>query len=465
VQAFVPTPPTRRELRARGERLTQPQPSRRQAAPASRRSRRPRRTVTGFRLAFAVAVAAPLCLGGYAVHTISDSAVLVTESAAVAPASGPPSTAAVRVANGGGAMAPGEQDLSGKPRRSSSDGSPSPSPDPSSASSSAASLLPSVSGAASSVARAKAPAPSSPAARSVAARPTAARQARGVTAAATDLSDIAYGSASSAQVLDLHLPQRTGDAVPLVVLIHGGAFVEGDKADQDDLVAPLVAAGYAVANINYRLTGEAAFPAGARDVKAAVRWLRAHAGTYGVDPNRFAAWGESAGGYMAAMLGTTGTAATVFDGASGDRSVTSTSVSSAVQAVVDWYGPTDFLTMDQQASAPGGCPGNPQVHAEASSPESSWLGSPLAEVASTVRTASPITYVAKARTLPPFSIVHGKVDCLVPMGQSQQLATALKKKGAKVSLTILDGAGHGGPEFSAQVDQTVSFLDRTFGRS
>jgi acetyl esterase/lipase len=121
--------------------------------------------------------------------------------------------------------------------------------------------------------------------------------------------------------------------------------------------------------------------------------------------------------------------------------------------------------MDTQATAPGGCPGNPQIHLDAASPESQWLGSPLEDVVSTVRAASPVTYVAKARALPPFSIAHGTTDCLVPMGQSKQLAAALKKKGAKVSLTILDGVGHGGDQFGGLVDGTLSFLDRTFGRS
>ncbi len=278
------------------------------------------------------------------------------------------------------------------------------------------------------------------------------------------MKDLAYGQGSAARKLDLYLPKRSGAAVPLVVLIHGGAFAVGDKGDLKRVADALVGRGYAVASVNYRLSGEARFPAGAQDVKGAVRWLRANAATYGLNPQQFAAWGESAGGYMAAMLGTTGDQKTVFDTPAGDRSLTPTTVSSAVQVVVDWYGPTDFATMDSQVKAPGGCPGGAQVHAAADSPESRWIGVPIGQAVSTVRAASPVTYVAKAKTLPQFVIVHGSADCLVSKGQSEQLAASLKKKGAKVDLTILNGAGHGGGQFESRIGSTIDTLDRIFGR-
>lgn len=118
--------------------------------------------------------------------------------------------------------------------------------------------------------------------------------------------DVAYAELSEAQKLDLYVPE-TGEApYPLVIYIHGGAFMMGDKAMSANELDPLINAGFAVASLNYRLSGEALFPAQVHDVKAAVRWLRANAETYGIDPDNFAAWGASAGGNLVAMLGTTG---------------------------------------------------------------------------------------------------------------------------------------------------------------
>jgi acetyl esterase/lipase len=284
---------------------------------------------------------------------------------------------------------------------------------------------------------------------------------RGVKAAAQDLPDLAYAGASPAQRLDLYLPKRTGAPVPLVIVVHGGAFKEGDKGDATAPVDALRARGYAVASLNYRLSGEAPFPAGGRDVKAAVRWLRAHAASYGLHPGQFAAWGESAGGYLAVMLGATGDQRTTLD----DATLGNATHSSAVQAVVDLFGPANFLSMDAQATSPGGCPGAPQVHDAEDSPESLWLGAAVQTVPATARAANPISYLARARTLPPFMIAHGAQDCLVPHGQSLELVAALKKRGAKVTFTLLAGAGHGGPEFDRLQDPAIAFLDRTFGRA
>jgi acetyl esterase/lipase len=148
--------------------------------------------------------------------------------------------------------------------------------------------------------------------------------------------------------------------LPLIIRIHGGAFKSGDKSGEASSVPALQARGYAVASLNYRMSGEAKFPAGAQDVKAAVRWLRANAATYGIDPNRFAAWGGSAGSCFAGLLGVTGDQATLLD----DFSLGHSNVSSAVQAVIDWFGPVDFGSMDnqQRAAPPAACPTTWQQH-------------------------------------------------------------------------------------------------------
>ena len=247
---------------------------------------------------------------------------------------------------------------------------------------------------------------------------------------------VAYASTSPSQTLDLYLPASDGStAAPVVVLIHGGAFAMGDSGMEAGLAQTLVQQGFAVAAVNYRLSGEALYPAGAQDVKAAVRWLRANAAQYGLDPDKFAAWGQSAGGWMATMLGVTGDQATIFD----DDSLGNPDQSDAVQAVVSWYGPVDFATMDEQAADVTACAGQSQVHGTADSPESQWLG---AAVDSSDQTDSTdlTSYLATAATIPAFSLAHGDADCNVPAGQAQQLKDALDKAGATSTLTILPGA-------------------------
>jgi len=263
--------------------------------------------------------------------------------------------------------------------------------------------------------------------------------------------DVAYATASATQKLDVYLPQGNGP-FPLIIAIHAGGFMVGDKK-QVDGVDQLLAQGYAVASINYRLSAEAKAPAQIQDAKAAVRFLRAHAQEYKLNTQKFGAWGASAGGNLVAMLGTScGVAA--LEGAD----LGNADQSSCVQAVVDWFGPTDFLQMDQQFTGTS-CPVN---HNDASSPESQLIGAAIQTKPELAKAANPITYVsAKA---PPFFIQHGTADCNVPPQQSQLLADALKSAiGAdKVTLTFLQGAGHGGSQFSdaANLKQVLDFLNK-----
>ncbi|WP_374348126.1 alpha/beta hydrolase fold domain-containing protein [Chitinimonas sp.] len=281
--------------------------------------------------------------------------------------------------------------------------------------------------------------------------------------------NLAYAASSPAQVLDLYLPAGSGP-FPLVINIHGGAFLGGDKAMLDSAVlARLLAAGYAVATINYRLSGEAVFPAAIQDAKAAVRFLRANANQYHLDPKRFASFGQSAGGNIAAMLGTTGGSKTSRNGTViwDDAKLGNPDVSSVVQAVVDWFGPTDFAQMDSALSAQG-CAASFISHNTAASPESRFLGIAIGSSGSTalVQDANPISYVSAAT--PPFLIEHGSVDCNVPAAQSQLLAAALSAQGIDNTIQIHQGAGHGMPAESwsgkTSLDRLLAFLDRVLKR-
>ncbi len=294
-------------------------------------------------------------------------------------------------------------------------------------------------------------------------RPSGALGGPSAGGATPTYSGVAYASASPSQTLDIYLPPGATGPVPLVVLIHGGAFKMGDAAMEAGDAAAILAKGYAAASVNYRLSGEATFPAGVQDVKAAIRFLRANASKYGFDPDKFAVWGESAGGYLASMVGATGDQTTIFD----DASLGNAGVSSAVSAVVDWYGPTDFGQMDAEfaASSPAACNGQVQTHDDASSPESAWLGAALPTIPDTVKQASVLTYVATATKLPVYSIAHGDSDCQVPNQQSKILADAVTAKAGTATFTLVPGAAHGDPAItSAQTPVALAVLASVFGK-
>ena len=163
--------------------------------------------------------------------------------------------------------------------------------------------------------------------------------------------------------LDLYIPNDVPGPYPLIVWVHGGAFRMGDKANP--IARPLVAYGYAIASINYRLSHQAIFPAQIHDCKAAVRWLRAHAAGYDLDGARVGAWGDSAGGHLVAMLGAAGDVPEL------EGDLGNLEHSSRVQAVCDWYGPSDFLRMND-------VPGT-MDHDASDSPESQLVGAPNLE--------------------------------------------------------------------------------------
>jgi acetyl esterase/lipase len=267
--------------------------------------------------------------------------------------------------------------------------------------------------------------------------------------------DLAYATLSEAQKLDLYLPTTGSGPFPLVIMVHGGGFMFGDKADGGGLsgVDQLLAAGYGVASINYRLSGEAQYPAQIYDAKAAVRFLRANAAKYNLNPDQFGAWGASAGGNLVALLGTTCGVAELEGADLGNAEQ-----SSCVQAVVDWFGPIDFLKMQKQL-AEAGCSASTD---DASSPESKLVGAPIQTVPEKVALTNPMNYISPDDA--PFFIENGTADCNIPPVQNKNLAEALSAAiGAeKVTYVSLEGAGHGGSQFETadNLAMVVAFLDK-----
>ncbi len=281
-------------------------------------------------------------------------------------------------------------------------------------------------------------------------------------------------------LLDLYLPQGVAGRLPVIVFLHGGGWSGGTRTTGPDFRRFFAQAGFAMAAIEYRLTPSVTFPSNAEDVKTAVRWLRANAAAHGLDPQRIGLWGTSAGGQLAAIAGLAprGT----FEGE--DNLVQS----SAVQCVLDAYGPAMFTLMDAQTeqekatlqsqpaallaapamrggvvavgpgggAAPargdgaprGGAPagggrgpaGGAVPHDAPASPESRLVGAPIQTVPDRVRAASPLTYVTAGA--PPFLLMHGLADNSVPHGQSVLLYEALAKAGNDVTLRLIDGLPH-----------------------
>jgi acetyl esterase/lipase len=257
--------------------------------------------------------------------------------------------------------------------------------------------------------------------------------------------DMAYvENGHDRQKLDLYVPEAL-EPLPVIIWIHGGGWQGGSKDGCPPLRAGYTEQGYAVASIGYRLSGHAVFPAQIEDCKAAIRWLRAHDAEYNLDPDRFGVWGSSAGGHLVALLGTSGDVEEFDVGPNLDQS-------SRVQAVCDYYGPTDFKAF---VTTP-----RYERHAQAEAPEAKLIGGAVLENPDKVKRVNPITYVSKDD--PPFLIVHGDQDGTVPHNQSELLFEALKKTGVPVHFHTIHGAGHGGPGFNEAVigDMVREFFER-----
>lgn len=258
------------------------------------------------------------------------------------------------------------------------------------------------------------------------------------------ISDLAYAPAqpagSQGHLLDLYLPGQSRGRVPLVIWSHGsGWLAENGREGADALAAILNPRGFAVAGVAIRSSANGQFPGQLYDVKAAIRWLRANADRYGLDPRRFAIIGESSGGWTAAMAGVTGD----VPGLEGDVGVRGPS--SRVQAVVPFYPPTDFLQMDahmlQDCVPFNSTFGLTDCHADPRSPESLLLGCAIESCPDRVARANPVNYVD--RHDPPFLIMHGQQDLFVPYHQSLLLYAALQRACGDATFFTLPAAGHG----------------------
>ena len=265
------------------------------------------------------------------------------------------------------------------------------------------------------------------------------------------LAGVPYAALPGARPLELDLYLPAQRPAPVVVFVHGGGWRLGSRHSAGPAyseTSPFEAvarAGVAVASVDHRLSGEAVWPAQLHDVKAAVRWLRARAGELGVDPRRVYAWGESAGGHLAALLGLTAGDPEL----EGDVGVTGPS--SAVAAVAAWYPPTDLPALPGDLGADPAAP---------DSREAQLLGAPVAAVPDRAAQASPVASVSSAA--PPFLLLHGRADRLIPCVQSERLRAALQDAGVPVELTTYDGADHmwlGSPEAAEDaLARTIAFL-------
>jgi len=239
--------------------------------------------------------------------------------------------------------------------------------------------------------------------------------------------------------------------MPAVLWIHGGGWSGGSHRGNGALL--LATKGYFTASIEYRLSGEAKWPAQIEDCKLGVRWLRANAAKYNVNPNRIGCWGSSAGGHLVACLGTMDDAR--FEGRGGYEGV-----SSRVQAVVDYCGPAD---MTQGSAGVQGAKENNDSKALLG-----LFGTPFKAKPEAWKDGSPIVYAKPGN--PPFLIVHGDADKTVPFAHSERLAGALKKAGVPVQLLRVKGGGHGmmaakdappaEPDPQAIRDAVTAFFDK-----
>jgi acetyl esterase/lipase len=253
----------------------------------------------------------------------------------------------------------------------------------------------------------------------------------------------------AAQSLDIYYPEKAAEKPqPLLIWIHGGGWMGGSKSEMPYMNQ--LTRGYVVASIEYRFSQKALFPAQIQDCQAAIRWLRANAKKYNIDPDHVAVGGASAGGHLAALVGTSGgKKAFPAIGENKDQS-------DRVQAVCDVFGPTDFCTVVKQAEEDKNVK-NIFKFSEGSDPYTKLIGVKLGDDKQKCEAVSPVHYVSKDS--PPFLILHGDHDTLVPYAQSMELTDLLTKAGVPVTLQKLPGAGHGGPVFGLPA---VNKLNSTF---
>jgi acetyl esterase/lipase len=258
--------------------------------------------------------------------------------------------------------------------------------------------------------------------------------------------DIEYSANNGQpQLLDLYFPKEYNGKVPVIIWVHGGGWKNGSKEKAKGLW--LVEHGFAIASINYRLIPDHQWPAQINDCRAAVRFLRSNAAKYGLDGKNIAAWGSSAGGHLVAVLGSQ-------DLPKDEK------ISSRVQAVLDWFGPVDLLTMPPNVVSP-----KRTLEQVSKSNGALLLGSTVRDVPKLAKEASPFWNVSADDS--PFLIMHGDEDPGVPIEQSHRLHAKQKKMGAPSQLHVVKGAKHGGKEFLTQEvnDIILKFFTKTLKKT
>lgn len=268
------------------------------------------------------------------------------------------------------------------------------------------------------------------------------------------VADLAYDHDSDSQKLDLYRPSLGSGPFPVVLYIHGGGFKFGTRTMASAaLVKSFLNAGYAVASVDYRLSGEAKFPAAVQDVFSAMAFVKTNAAQYLLDPNSVAVYGESAGANLAALIGT------AYSDPVFRKKIADQAISTKPMAVIAHYPPVDFSQIDSMLKAQGCAANTP--HNDATSFESAYLGGALPTVLDRVVRANPAKYAAADN--PPFFIQNGDADCNVGTKQSSLLQAALTQAGASSVYEVIPGAGHGGPQFETpeNIAKIVAFLERS----
>lgn len=271
--------------------------------------------------------------------------------------------------------------------------------------------------------------------------------------------DIPYCEQSPSQILDIWYPDdEREESYPVIVHFHGGGFARGGhREDSCEPVLRGTGRGYAVVSVEYRKSGEARFPAMLYDALAAIRFLKANAVKYQLDKERMVLWGPSAGGWIVSMA-----ALTAGNPAFEDSSMGNLDMDARVRAVIDWCGPCgNFLLMDTDFET--SCIKAEEQHSTEDSPESCFMGIKITDIPELVRLASPYIYVKKE--MPPFLIMHGTADAVVPAAQSIRFAEAIRQAAGedKVELHIVDGAPHHGRIWWHEedvADKCFDYLDR-----
>lgn len=240
---------------------------------------------------------------------------------------------------------------------------------------------------------------------------------------ATLFTGVVFGSGGTTELrLDLAVPKEGEGPFPAIVCLHGGGWIGGERQKMRGTIEVLARRGYVAISPDYRLAPQDRFPAQIEDCKAAVRWLRANAEKYHINPQRIGAFGFSAGAHLACLLGVT----SKDDGLEGNGG--NAEQSSAVQAVVSFFGPTDFTQPVWSK----------EVREQHLVP---FLGGTATEKPDVYRRASPLTYAGQ--NAPPFLLLHGTADEIVPIQQSEALVKKLREADVSARLIRVDGEGHG----------------------